>query len=232
MSIGGKRKLWRSVCVLFLVVSPQALSVELPGFMHSSWVGEEITHNGFPMQIQSFRAKGKSVEDVLNFYRSLWANGHTKGDPRYVEESIAGWQIISHLDGDTNTVIQIRDSTDTGVNGFISVLRFDVKDISVVDETQFPTLTGSQLISSTSSGDQGVQSLLWIFRNSYSVESNVDFYKSKLSSLGFSMVHESDGSSVSNARVMFFNSKKKRIELGINKDAEGKTVIVGNVSET
>ena len=214
------------VCSIILMMLPIIVeALPVADTMQTQWVGEQMVHNGFPMQIQSFSSKG-SAESILAFYRSEWAKPLGKDIPGFVENSIGEWQVISRLEGNENIVIQVKSDPAGGSEGFISTMETvsSVKKDIVLED--FPQLSGSEMISNTSSVDNGKNANTIILRNRSSVISNRDFYRSRLISLGYKNVHEGENDG---GDILFFNGKKANIELVITASGDGETIVFANV---
>lgn len=195
--------------------------------MKVSWVGEEVTHNGFPMQIQQFHSSN-SAEAVLSFYRSQWVESVGEGMPGFVENQVGEWRTISRLESGKNTVIQLKASHKGGVEGYISVM--DTAGTGEVNKitSSFPKMSDTELISSTESTDSGVKATTIILKNTHSISSNSDFYVSSMKNQNFSLAHQSKDEGT---KVLFFNGRGFRVEITISPSNDGSSLILANISK-
>ena len=214
---------------LFLFFSFEVVAeygaIPMPDSMHSVWVGQDIVQNGIPMQIQSFTYSG-SVENLLAYYKNQWATPGQSDVPGFVENEAGGWAIISHLESNSNIVIQAKPSDSGGAEGFISQATLGAQ--SDVEEiiSEFPKMSGSDVISATESSDSNREATTLIFSNHFSVESNARFYKDKMKALGWNYLY---GSVQGRTSILLFNGAGSQTEIAISKNENGTTIIFANV---
>ncbi len=198
--------------------------LEAPPSTQLTWVAEDIVQNGVPMQVQQLQS-GLSVGEVLNFYRTQWS-GAAQGDgPAFVENQVGEWQTISQLKNDRQVVVQVKPGEAGGAEGFISVADIGATPERDREAEAFPAMSGSQLVSSTRSRDGEKFATTIIYLNSFSVESNGNYYKEEMTADGWSMVHrlvQEDNT------VMLFNRQGKSCEIALS-DNRGRTVILANI---
>ncbi len=221
-----------TACLLSMVLCQQAfgLDVAVPEGAAVTWVAPEIEQSGIPLQIQQLKS-GQSVEQVLNFYRTEWADAGNGDSPGFIEKAVGEWNVISRLDGGTNIVIQVKAAADGSTEGFLSVA--DVTGAAKESEISqdFPRLSGSELISSTASRDPGKSATTLILRNRFSVSSNTSFYQSRMPSKGWQQVH---AVRAQGADILLFNKNGNSLEVAVTQDSDGITVVLANfvVNET
>lgn len=204
----------------FMVFAVSAFAIETPAGAQVQWVGEDITHNGYPMQILNLKSKS-GVDSILSFYRNKWAEPVAQDAPGFIENAIGEWRVISRLEGGINTVIQVKNLKSGGTEGLISIMELT----PVSGGRDFPSLNGTELISKTESKDLGKKAITTIYKNGFSIGANKDFYISTLKNQGYALVHNTLNSGVV---VMFFTAKGAHIEVSISQYAENETIVVAN----
>jgi len=216
-----------TACVLLLSLGVKAGydSVPMPEDMQSVWVGEDIVQNGIPMQIQSF-TYGGSVENLLSFYKTQWEKPKSSEIPGFLVQQVAEWTIISHLEKSKTTVVQIMTGDDSGTMGYISQATLGAPSDVVELIRDFPKMNGTDVISATESTDANKETTTLILSNYFSVDSNADYYKTKMKSMGWKYIH---GADKDNTSVLLFNGKDSQAEIAISKNKNGTTIIFANV---
>lgn len=206
-------------------VFAESWNVPVPDGVKSVWVGENMIQNGVPVKVQSF-STDMPASQIISFYKNEWAQAVESGQPGFIENQVGDWSVISRLENKTNTVIQVKKGSNGGTEGFISVSEpFATPRLSKIMK-QFPKMGGTDLISATESKDFDKKATTMIFQNSFSVESNVSYYKSNMHSSGWTLNHSSaqDGTA-----IMLFSKKNIKSEIAINKSGSGRTTIFANV---
>jgi hypothetical protein len=211
-------------CTPLLAVAEMS-TVPIPSGVKSVLVGEKIIQNGLPLEIQGFNS-ALTPEAIVNFYKSEWAQGVQADQPGYIENNFSDWLVISRLEGNKNTLIQVKKSVNGGSEGFISVSEpFATKKPNKLART-FPKMGGSQLISTTESDDIGKTATTLIFQNTFSVKSNVNYYKSNMQSKGWSLNYAVNQGA--NATLLFAKGNAQ-CDIAINKNDAGQTTIFANI---
>jgi len=208
-----------------LVALASGSQVPVPSGVKLVWVADNIIQNGLPLEVQSFHST-LSPEAILSFYQSEWAQSSQPDQPGYIENNVSDWRVISRLEGNKNTVIQVKESVNGGAEGFISVSEpFATKKPNKIAKN-FPKMGGSDLISVTESVDSGKGATTIIFQNTFSVASNLEYYKSSMASKGWSLNHSVDQGATA---IMLFARKGAKCEIAISKVGSGRTTIFANV---
>jgi hypothetical protein len=199
--------------------------VPMPQGMKSVWVGEDIVQNGIPMQIQSF-TYGGTVESLLSFYKTQWAKPQASEIPGFLVQQAGEWTIISHLETSEMTLVQVKAGNDNNSIGYISQATLGASSDVVELIREFPKMNGTDVISATESTDANKDTTTLILSNSFSVDSNSQYYKNKMKSMGWKYIH---GAEQENTNVLLFNGKDSQAEIAISKNKNGTTIIFANV---
>lgn len=194
--------------------------------MSLTWVGQEVSHNGFPMSILHF-SSDKSVEQTLDFYRSVWREPVAKDSPGFIENSVGQWQVISRLKGASSWVVQVQPGAGGGSEGFISDMNLGASVAIPPRANDFPKMEGSTLVSHTSALDGGVaDGLTLVIKNTYSVEQNAKFYTQRLSAKGLNLSHKK---STADTATLFFVGRGEKMDVAVGESEDGGSVIFANI---
>ena len=192
--------------------------------MNAVWVGDDLVHNGVPMQIQHFTTND-TMDNVLSYYRTLWADPIAEGVPGFVENNMDNWAVISRINGDKNTVIQVRLNSDGQTEGYISIADLSVGTSVEELRRKFPMPVDSELVSNTESRDPHNSASTIIYINDLPIEENASFLVDRLSDkYKLARKFDQDGT-----LILFFNGKKSKIEVAISKEPGGRTTVFANV---
>ncbi|HHJ14796.1 MAG TPA: hypothetical protein ENJ79_10575 [Gammaproteobacteria bacterium] len=203
-----------------------AEGLPVPPGAQAAWVAQQAVQNGVPVEIQRLELSG-SVEDVLAYYRTRWADPVDSDAPGYIERQAGGWRIISRLEGDRQTVVQLRRMPQGGVEGFVSRADLSATPASNRATREFPRKSGTRLVSSTESPDGAGKATTIMLINRFSVAANVRFYQRQMGFRGWRVVHASQAEGTA---VLLFNKPGKRCEIAVSHD-RGRTVIMANLQE-
>lgn len=194
--------------------------------MSLTWVGQEMSHNGFPMSILHF-SSAKSVDQTLDFYRSVWREPVAKDSPGFIENSVGQWKVISRLKGMDNWVVQVQPGAGGGSEGFISEMSLGSSATIPSRANEFPKMEGSTLVSHTSAFDGGVaDGLTLVIKNSYSVEQNAKFYIQRLRAKGLGLSHKN---STVDSATLFFVGQGKKTDVAVGRSDDGGSVVFANI---
>jgi hypothetical protein len=201
-------------------------SVRIPDNTEAYWVGQGINHNGVSMDIKQLQSKHSS-DELITYYKNMWeADGGGEG-VGYTVQDAGDFKIISKIEGNHNIVVQLRDDSRGHAEGYLSAI-----DISTLDgansNDDFPSLANTTLISKTITDDPGKSAVTRVMMNNHSVESNVNFYKSKLESDGWKHAYSH---SENKSFVGFYNRDNKSMEIAVSKQPGKETVIFVNIVE-
>ena len=200
--------------------------VESPPNAHVEWVGDNIVQNGVPMQIKSFRTES-GVTDVIDFYKSQWASEVTPP----VLNTLGEWSIIGHKVGDYYVTVQAKTGSGEAAEGFIGVSQLPGAS-KPGPRSDFPRMGGTDLVSSTDTTDGARSAKTIVMENSFSVESNVSFYESNLSSEGWTLLQSrraNPAETGADGHILYFNKRKQTCHIVVSPAKTGSTMVVANI---
>lgn len=211
-------------CLFFTVQAAYGLSVPTPKHMQLSWVGQELNHNGVPVNILHF-STDKSTGSVLEYYRDIWSDPVSDTAPGFIENTVAQWQVVSRLEGGSNLVVQVKSRNDGGAEGYISQMHFSSR-IAIKDAQNFPRPRDSVLVSHTQGDDFKGDALTLVITSEMSVSAVARYYLNTLKSKGYKAQFDQEDSG---SRALFFVGKGKKIDVSVGPIKAGGTAIFVNV---
>lgn len=145
--------------------------------MDVEWVAEQILYNGIPMSIQNFKTTKPAME-VIEYYKDQWEN-------RVAEETVQQIKTIgTEIDGYYFSV-QIQE-LGLGTQGTLTVTpSLNSHRVQASNNTEFPLIPDSLVISKIESMDRGVQSETLIAVNKDSVIDNENWLSIELVNQGW-----------------------------------------------
>lgn len=188
MTTGMKAKATRALLCLLPMLAVPACAEELncPAMPEPDarleWVAPYMLYNGVPMSVKRFDSE-RSVNDILAFYRRAWAGG--SAGPAAVEYPVGPWKNIAVARGKCFYTVQVQ-ADGRGSTGLLSVTEAVDKPRIVSSEKVLPMLSGSQVINDIEHRDGGKNARTLVVRNTFSAESNADFYRRTLEDQGWS----------------------------------------------
>lgn len=149
------------------------------------WVAPYMIYNGVPMSVKRFDSEQRPA-DILAFYRRAWSGG--PGGTAPVENTVGPWQTIAVVRGTCFFTVQVQASGNSGSTGLLSATQAPDK-VRVVDSGKaLPMMSGSTIINDIEHRDDGKAARTLLLRNSFSAESNADFYRQALADQGWKAV--------------------------------------------
>jgi hypothetical protein len=165
-----------------------AESLDCPDFPQPSakvqWVAPYMIFNGVPMSVKRFDSEQKP-ESILAFYRRAWAGS---GSTAPVENEVGEWQTISALRGKCFFTVQVQPAGLTGSTGLLSATQQPDKVRIVSPDKNLPMMSGSSIINDIEHRDDGKNARTIMLSNTFSAESNADFYRQNLADQGWKMI--------------------------------------------
>lgn len=220
-----KRTFWFAALGFSTLAIQAYATVPTATGMSLSWVGQELNHNGRPMTILHF-SSAETADETLRFYRDAWQKPLADNIPPYIENNIGDWKVISRLSGDDSWVVQVRDKKSGGAEGYISDMSMSASVTIPPEVGRFPQMTGSLLISYTSSADTHARGLTLVLKSPHSVRASAEFYLAKLSSEGFSISNKQiDAESA----TLFFADEKSKVDVAVGRADDGGSLIFANL---
>ncbi len=191
------------------------------------WVGSDIVRNGIPMSIRLFRIEG-GVEDVLAFYREIWAIGETEDEPGFKEGEADPWEIITRLEDNYMMSVQVQPDSLGGSWGYLGLSRLPIGEGARDHRPKsFPMMSGSKLVNDTETRDIGRKARTLMILNRFSVGGNAQFYRSHYEAQGWSEVMDA-GTVSGRTHSLVFENGKRTVSLSIAAGEDGRTVVVAN----
>ncbi len=194
-------------------------------------LGESMVVNGLPINIRQFRSK-KSVHDVLEFYRQYWPKG-TEERPGYTETDILEpWQIITRVEDGYLMTVQVTEQGEDGSQGLLGISKLPNPEKALPKPGKnFPKLNGSTVFNDIESRDIGKRGRTVQLHNTYSVETNANFYRNHFSNQGW-IVDMDKGFSGGNSYAQRFSQGDKNVIITINKAKHGSVVVAQTEQDT
>lgn len=175
------------LCVL-LSGGVAAQELDCPRFpepkAHLEWVAPYMLYNGVPMSVKRFDSD-LAPEDILEFYRRAWKEG--RGGPAAIENAVGPWQTISVAREKCFFTVQVQASG-KGSTGLLSATRAPEKVRVIDSDKALPMMSGSTVINDIEHHDRGKSARTLLLSNSFSAESNADFYRRSLGDQGWTAI--------------------------------------------
>ena len=215
------------VCTLLLMFSFAVEATPKFPAPPDSTVGklsEAMVVNGIPMHIRQFNSKN-SVNEVLNFYRNYWPRG-TEKKPGYTETDIlTPWKIITRVEEGYLMTVQVTENGDRGSRGLLGMSKLpDLdQDLPKLGES-FPKLRGSTVFNDIESKDIGKKGRTIQLSNTYSVESNANFYRDYFTNKGW-VVDMDKSLSTGKSYAQRFSNGSRNVIITINKSKNGSVIV-------
>lgn len=192
--------------------------------------GDAMVVNGFPMHIRQFNSK-KSVDEVLEYYRHYWPKG-TEEKPGFTETDVlTPWKIITRVEEGYLMTVQVTEQGDQGSTGLLGMSKLPNPDKDLPElGKDFPKMRGSTVFNDIQSKDIGKQGRSLQLMNSFSVESNANYYRDHFTNQGWA-VQMDKGFSGGNSYAQRFSNGNQNVIITINKGKSG-SVIVAQTEKT
>ncbi|RJG05332.1 hypothetical protein D3870_04240 [Noviherbaspirillum cavernae] len=149
------------------------------------WVAPYMVYNGVPMSIKRFDSE-QPPADVLAFYRQAWKGGPAGTAP--VENTVGVWQTIAVVRGNCFFTVQVQAAGKNGSTGLLSATQSSDK-VRVIDKDKtLPMLSGSTILNDIEHHDSGKTARTVVLSNTFSPETNANFYRQTLADQGWQPV--------------------------------------------
>jgi hypothetical protein len=185
--IMARRELHPLLIALSLLVAAPALAMRLelppPPDATVTWIAENMTLNGVAMQVRRFDTR-RSVPEVLDFYRRLWAQPAIRGRSPFGEAAMGPWAIVTREQEGLLLSVHVM-STDRGCWGYLGVSNApQLQEVPTLGR-RFPKMRGSNVVNDIESSDAGSSGRTLLIANGYSVSSNAAFYRRHFDAKGW-----------------------------------------------
>ncbi|GGI18499.1 hypothetical protein [Oxalicibacterium faecigallinarum] len=174
-------------------VSSLAFSDQLscPAFVEpektkTEWVAPYMIFNGVPMSVKRFDSE-QSPAAILAFYRRAWAQ--PAGQQQPVENDVPPWQTIGVVQGKCFFSVQVQTANLSGSTGLLSATQATDKPRIIPPEKALPMMTGSQVVNDIEHRDPGKTARTLLLSNTFSPETNADFYRRTLTDQGWKILN-------------------------------------------
>lgn len=215
-----------SLAVLWVpTVFSAAAKIPTPSWMETAPVANTMIINGLPSTVHFFKADRK-LDDLFEYYRRQWRGG-SEDRSAYREVDAAPWHVIAKLDGRYLLTVQARSKDSFSSEGYLAVGDLKAYQGNKERGGRVPKMKGSKVLNDLTSYDPGKKGRTLLVVNTYSVESNSEFYRKHYLSRGWGQIMD-QGSE--NARVLAFRRFGKEAHLVISSPGE-RTSIVMNLFE-
>ncbi|MEX2479675.1 MAG: hypothetical protein WD928_02325 [Gammaproteobacteria bacterium] len=144
-----------------------------------SVVADEMRVQGRTMAVRAFLSDD-TVEDIVAFYQELWREPPAKGAPgvAYEPDAIAPWHLLTRVEDGYVMTVQVQPSNAQGAYGYLALGKLpDPGDGPAPEPPAPPAMDGSRIQSNVASVDPGKKAQTVMLVNTYSLDSNVNFYR-------------------------------------------------------
>jgi hypothetical protein len=144
-----------------------------------SVVGSDMTIQGRTLSVRAFLSDDP-VERIVEYYQELWQEPPAKGAPgvAYEPDAIAPWHLLTRVEDGYVMTVQVQPSNTQGSFGYLALGRLPEPGQGRPPEPPLPpAMDGSRIQSNVSSVDPGKKAQTAMFVNTYSLDSNVNFYR-------------------------------------------------------
>ncbi len=192
-------------------------------------VAPDMRMHGSAMTMRIVESK-LSVEELLAYYRDLWAPLATDKRPGSREDKSPGWRIISTIDGQCLNTVQVR-AQGSGSYALLAVAQapgsVERRNAQV---TSFPALPGTKVVQDMEFIDPVRNSRTIVLANKSNVQANASFYASTLKEQGWTQIMQGKPDSTRGVhQVMVLKRGFEEISLVISPGPNGTVAIVANV---
>jgi hypothetical protein len=220
---------WISLLIAFglIAVAPSFAKEKFPVPPGASLiaVADSMEFQGIPLKIRKFEVE-MPVEGVLNFYRNAW-----KG--RVVEDDMPPWKIISTRDGDDFFTVQVQAGGRNMAWGYLGISDLPKRvesGWSVQTKSDFPMMSGSQVINNFAHHDIGRRGRTIFITNKFSITGNAEYYRNHYTGQGWTPVMDQSPDQ-GGSQAFLFKRGDQTVSMTINQGEEGVTnIIVNDVS--
>ncbi|HTH43983.1 MAG TPA: hypothetical protein VL528_02770 [Oxalicibacterium sp.] len=148
------------------------------------WVAPYMLFNGVPMSVKRFDSV-QSPDSILAFYRRVWDGS---GSAAPVENEVGVWQTIGVRRGKCFFTVQVQAAGKSGSTGLLSATQPIDGPHIVSSDKKLPMMSGSTIINDIEHRDDGKNARTILLSNTFSAQSNADFYRQNLADQGWKMI--------------------------------------------
>lgn len=201
---------------------------DVPRNTRVEMVAPDMTNSGVAMSVRALHSS-LTQEELLAHFRSLWAPLATKQRPGSMENVIPGWKVISTVQGDCFTTVQVKPEG-AGSHALVAVTRIADSVKPSTAGLDFPMLPGSTILSDHAYADGVRNARTVVVTNPSRMSSNVDYYLSTLALRGWSVMMQSPAKPLSGKpeHVLLMKKGLEEISIVVSASQDGQTTVVAN----
>lgn len=200
----------------------------IPTGLRVQMIAPDMRNNGMETNIRAFNSP-QPVGSILAYYRDLWAPLATNERPGSLEHDLNEWKIISTVEGDCFTTVQVRTEV-SGSYALVSVIKKPSTSPRVEKVgAKFPILPGSKILNDFEYADGVRNARTIIASNRSNLAANLQFYKNEFKSRGWTAVIERQPESQAGvSHVMVLKKGLEEASIVLSR-ADGQVQIIANM---
>jgi hypothetical protein len=217
------------LCLLpAIALGAQCKQPAIPAGLRVQMIAPDMRNNGMETNIRAFNSP-QPVGSVLTYYRDLWAPLATSERPGSLEHDLNEWKIISTVEGDCFTTVQVRTEA-SGSYALVSVIKKPGTSPRVEKVgAKFPILPGSKIVNDFEYADGVRNARTIVASNRSNLAANLNFYKNEFKARGWTTITESQPESREGvSHVMVLKKGLEEASIVISR-ADGQVQIVANM---
>ena len=217
---------WLAPVALALAVPAWAENwpdANLPAGTAAAAVSPRMIYNGADMRSQVFTSTLPS-QDILDWYQKQWGKD-------WVRDSVSGWEIIGHRQGDYYVTVQVRPDG-KGSRGDIGMVR-----IPPAGTRPKPVGVGvirpsdTQVVNDISYPDDATPARTVAMSNKLSVWQNAGYYREHLAADGWNPSEKNQCNSGSTGCVLAFEQGARKMMIAVTGDDTHSDIVMNTVGE-
>ncbi len=198
----------------------------VPDWLKPSSVAREMIINGIPSSVLEFQSYRK-MEDLLDFYRHKW-NDTTPKKPGYRESIIPPWHIIARLDHQYLYTVQVQEGDDLQITGYLALADLkQIKDQKRHRAETVPQMSPSQIVNDVTSNDSGISGRTLLLANSYSLSSNISYYRNYYEDHGWGMLMDRGEKG---GQVLAYRKGGREAHLVLSRSGDSTAIVMNIIS--
>lgn len=231
----GKGGLFASSCLILLfstcvfsAPAPDALQQDIPLIdimpeMDAEWVARKILYNGIPTSIQNFTTV-KPLKEVISYYKNQWGK-------KAIQKTVKQAETIGTESNGFYYSVQA-EAQGLGAHGSLTVTPvMHAGNLQVSNQTEFPLLPDSLVITKVEAVDRGVLSETLTVLNQSSATDNENWLTNELTHQGWQKLANNIVTNNQQNAPITFHKGKQVCQISIiesSQDYQGSTMIMVN----
>lgn len=192
-------------------------------------VGNNMSVNGQTMKIMEMTSQ-RNVTDIIEFYKTKWETPVKKGAPGYIITEANPYLIVSRPEKKFLMTVQVKKNGRKGSYSLLAMSKIPNKNAVIILGKGFPKMNTTSVLSDIKSEDINQKGRTLLLENSFSVKSNVNFYRDYYLKRGWVDVTQGKVSSA-NMAVMIMNKNTDELNLTFNQTKNKTQVVVVEVTK-